>query len=374
MSEQPKFKDIQQIYFTWHRPDVGFVWDTEASTNGVRSLHFGGGEVPQVGGPFLIESPETAHHFMMYGLLEHKTKAFFEFAATEPTEEGILAFANTYGMLTGGETEVMVKRNHPYSRSVIKIDGKVEGYSLPAESLAFWQKEIRYMKWTVQVWEWLTRKDKVGYAKPDRKKLRHVIHWSPDSSSVSYTLADEADLGLLSSNRLVVLNNCNGPKKLQSSDGTAPLIVPPEGLKGGYYLADKSGNLAKLAFPYEKGLLADDTHHKAEVFKRFKRNDLLLPARYLIQIRINDKLNELKVRPRLLLNEENELVPYIMPGDLLAAMWLQFYQTATGEKRYKRCEECGYWEDTTDLRKNWSVHPKCANRRRQARFRASNPK
>jgi len=59
------------------------------------------------------------------------------------------------------------------------------------------------------------------------------------------------------------------------------------------------------------------------------------------------------------------------PKDLLTAMWLQFYFTASGHYKFKRCEECKEWEDVSNKSKNWTMHPPCANKRRVREFRAS---
>lgn len=179
---------------------------------------------------------------------------------------------------------------------------------LMADSLSLWLGEIWYMKKTAQLWEWLKAED--------LKALRKIISWGRDNKSVEYTIVPE---------------------------GEAP--------------GPRSWGL--LASPDKKG----------EVFARFRAGDVLLPAKYLLQVWINKKLQKYPARPRLLLNEKNELEGYLMPSSLLSALWLQFYFAAIGKSRYKRCSICGLWSDVTNKRATWSKHDECANRDRVARCR-----
>jgi hypothetical protein len=68
-------------------------------------------------------------------------------------------------------------------------------------------------------------------------------------------------------------------------------------------------------------------------------------------------------RPYVVLQEE-KLKAFLRPKNLLAAMWLQFFYWVTGEKEFKRCAVCGLWEDITNKRMGWKMHPECAQRER----------
>ena len=61
-----------------------------------------------------------------------------------------------------------------------------------------------------------------------------------------------------------------------------------------------------------------------------------------------------------------------VPENLLAAMWYQFLQTITGEKKFKRCAVCNNWEDVTYKKATWKQHPECGNRKRVNRYRKTN--
>lgn len=364
MTEQPKFMDIQRDYFLWSRPDAGFVWNNEATTEKSfpKSFKDGKGSVPQIEGPFLIEAPDTTSYRMTN---EHDTTAFKEFAELDGTELSILTFANKYGMLTHGEAEVTTPlyngTKKPF-RYLAHINCDGEFYSLPGESLSFWQREIREMKQTHLVWEWMKNND--------LKWLRKVIKWSNDGRSVQYILGDEYALERLSKSRSILeVKDIKGPTKLTSADGSNPIMVPPEGLEAGRYTVDNSGNLKKVDFYWRKGLLAGEDEHP-NIFKRFKRGALKLPALYLVQTSINKKLDELgTIGPRLLINDSNELEPYLVPDSLLGALWLQFYKAAYGERKYDRCSVCGFWVDTTENNSDWSMHPGCSDTKRSREYR-----
>jgi hypothetical protein len=345
-----EYLDIEQSFFVWYRADRGYYWDEQARPGGLfaetrdhkpffpeedlspefrkklESCPTG----PQP--PFLIETPETTG-FIGSRLPEEKPTLFLEFADTPPTREGILDFANAYGPLTYGETEVLTPRysypkgqeekkpwKHGVPGSYDQGDGQIYG-GVFSDSLGFWLNEIRDMRWTVQVWEWLVNQDTVA--------LERVIHW--DKEGVRYVLTDW------------------------------------EALSGS--TADIMGQIKAARAPCAWGVLASKDHH-GEILARFRQGDVLLPAQYLIQSRINKKLQKLVVRPRLLMNDHNQLEPYLCPENLLAAMWFQFFRAATGEKQFRRCSICGLWADVTEKTKKWSKHPECANRERVRRSRA----
>ena len=99
--------------------------------------------------------------------------------------------------------------------------------------------------------------------------------------------------------------------------------------------------------------------------------DVVIPAQMVIQKLINKKLSvsEYPVTPKLLMDKNNNLKQYLVPQNLLSAMWFQFFQAASGERKFKKCEICHKWEDVTEKRSSWSMHPNCAARVRMRRSR-----
>jgi hypothetical protein len=399
-----ELKDIQQVGFYWEVPDKGFIWDEEAKPIEVSMYRYPDSQgnleaprlpasmirglyatftdalalpnrdeeiiaatssenreeavkailalketdqekavrnvfqvvhsykvfaVPQVDGPFLIEAPGATHLVPLNRLLQSKTLMFQKFAETVPNEKAILDFANKYGRLTRGETEVTTPKFPSGSKPVRGcqnlqelIIGAAQGVpTLPAESLAFWKNEILEMWRIFKVWDWLRHKN---YA-----SLRKVITWNDDASAVWYELP--------------VWNY-------------APSSM-------------------------SKGVVATSSNPK--IFKRFKRTDSCLPAQFLVQKLVNNKLKQLEekglgsIQPRLLMNIKDKTEPYLVPTNLLAALWLQFYQAVCGERPYKRCEVCGAWEDVLELREaghlqrptRWKGHPDCLNAKYQRDYR-----
>jgi hypothetical protein len=79
---------------------------------------------------------------------------------------------------------------------------------------------------------------------------------------------------------------------------------------------------------------------------RFREGEVLLPARYALQRLINDRLEGLKIAPRLTIVREGqtELGQRVLfqPSNLLAAMWLRFAEVVAGDWEMKKCAAgCG---------------------------------
>ncbi|WP_338826277.1 hypothetical protein MTBGP_09810 [Moorella thermoacetica] len=370
--EHPKYEylDIQQTFFVWYRSDKGYYWDEEAKPGGQFDITLDGTklmltdererqirlEKKHVYGPFspfLLEVPETTGYYPL-NVLEEEPTLFLKFAEVTPTRKGILEFANNYGMLTYGETQVLTPKYRIESgqkgslrtrgafgiTKVIEEGLTADNYAIVfGESLRFWQNEIRDMAWAVLVWEAL--KDK------NTDILKRIIYWKGEEA-VGYVLVNI--------NKEALLQFYNAEEVLRATR-------PDNWNNFKAYLPEE------VTLSTSSGWLATKWTSRRELFSRFKPGDLLLPAQYLLQSSINKKLKKYITKPRLLLDDKNNLQPYLMPENLLSAMWYQFYLTVIGEKKYKRCSICGLWADVTDKRSNWSKHPECANRARVKKCR-----
>ena len=328
-----QYFEVEQSFFIWPRADRGYYWDEQARPGGLFAERTELTPMP----PYLLETPETTE-FYYTKVMEKEPALFTKLADTPLTKEGILAFANAYGKLTRGEAVLTPRYSYPKGQKDEKpwkhgVLGLREGEGgrtygeVFGESLGFWRREIRDMRCTLKLWGWLVNQNMVA--------LERVIHWSKDGHGVNYVLTDWEML-----------------PEAKAAD-------------------DIMDQLKATQTPFSAGLLASKDHH-GEIFARFKPGDVLLPARYLVQSRINKKLQEHLVRPRLLMNERNQLEPYFYPESLLAALWYQFFRVATGKNQLKRCSVCGLWADVTEKRKNWSRHKECANQERVRRSRAKN--
>ncbi|HHY39481.1 MAG TPA: hypothetical protein GX507_11255 [Clostridia bacterium] len=366
--DEGKYLDPSETLFVWYRANGGYYWDDKAEPGGLfgkpkegptavkRIAETFGSEAmardaeglpdripPST--PYLIETPET-DLFEGYKPLEERPLLFLEFAGLKPTREGILEFANRYGMLTRGE-EVLTPvysfekgQSPPWKHQNVlghyEFQGRVYG-GIFGESLDFWVKEITAMRRLVRVWEWL----KDGKA----DKLRLVIKWADDGRGIRYFLGDEHDLERYAK----------------------------EGVR---YIQDKRGRWIPNVFG-EFGWLvvADHSPGDERMLKLFPRGDVVLPARYLLQKKINEKLSPSKGNPvyaRLIWNAKtSRLKTYLVPDNLLSAIWFQFSQAVTGKKNVKRCPKCGEWTDISNEKNpaKWRGHKECLGPARSKRRR-----
>lgn len=92
----------------------------------------------------------------------------------------------------------------------------------------------------------------------------------------------------------------------------------------------------------------DDEH-----FRHLRRGDLVTPAVYHLQRRVNGQLHDGSVTARLLWDRDRtKLGVHVVPQSLLAALWLQFARAIDGERRYITCKICGRWlEVSPDARR-----------------------
>jgi len=169
------------------------------------------------------------------------------------------------------------------------------------ESFAVWMRAVNRLKTWVQIWLWIEERD--------AGKLGQVVRWSNDFARVE----------------LVFENNA----------------LP---LRGFHVIASK------------------ETNYRAEFFDRWRPGDVYGPAKLALLEAVNKELKG-AVSPCLLLKKDGSLGGFLRPHNLLGALWFQLYQAITGERRYRRCEVCQGWMDTTDSRRHIKQHPECRNRR-----------
>jgi hypothetical protein len=93
-----------------------------------------------------------------------------------------------------------------------------------------------------------------------------------------------------------------------------------------------------------------------------------LPARAALFQEINKKLAG-QVSPCLLLDRKGQVLSYVRPRTLLAALWVQLYQAVTGWRRIRPCQYCGQLMDVTGGRLTKRAHTSCAHREKMRRYR-----
>jgi hypothetical protein len=309
---EDKKLDIMQTDFRWPVWTNGYRWNHEIKTYWKEP-------------PYLVETKGSGG-YKYENLLETKPSLFLEFAELQPTMKCILEFANRYGKLSGEEMDVTVPKDSGVNFNASKIVQREKQIVCLAkvEPLSFWQEEIQKMKWITQVWRW-TQNRQMDF-------LRRIINIS--DTEVSFIIADQEVLEQYSTSEEVI----------------------------------RASQRNVFDF-YAKTILPED---EPVLFQRIGKDDFVLCGKIVLVQEINDRLSHEDiafVHPILLLDKENQIGPYLIPNNLLVAMWLQFYLTASGERRFVRCRVCGKWEDATDRSKNWSVHQECATRERMKRYR-----
>jgi hypothetical protein len=149
--------------FHWPVPEDGFQW-IKASGAGRDQL-------------ILVQAGANDHY---YTPLRVHSALFRELADTEPTPEGIKAFADRFGCLG---LPAFADPNTPPSRSKgSPFTSRLE--CIEGERYEDWQKEIQALRHAVELWDMARAGDEAGLS-------RHV-RWSLDRQSVCITfLSDE---------------------------------------------------------------------------------------------------------------------------------------------------------------------------------------
>ena len=172
------------ISFTWERPTQpdAFVWEECAFveredktikgvlTNGLRADF----ENDMRQAVALVAKPDTP--FERYAPLRDALALYRILAETEPTLEGILGFARSYGRLGKG-----IERPTVNDRSVeLGESGRaqVEVVHSYVEPLAHWQTFIVYLRELVRIWDCVQAGNRKALAKVLRweETIRHIVH------------------------------------------------------------------------------------------------------------------------------------------------------------------------------------------------------
>jgi hypothetical protein len=288
-------------YFAWSVPEKGFYWSSEAIS--IEESILGA----EVAGGVRVTGFKHKKPYLLVHPENKRSKGY------RPLEEKPELFSEFAGLDCTPESILGFANKYGWLGKGTLIGFKSEDGSIPfdqtGEGLNLWVKEIEDMKKVYPIWRCLD--------KQWERRLRFRIHWYNDTVFVSSE--DIPDL--------------------------------KEFLK-----ANKNRLTPDIFFP-----LASERRNE-DVFNSFEKGDVIAPAKFLLQSRINRKIKE-GVSPRILRDASWILSPYIMPHSLLSAIWLQFYEAVTGQKRFTQCEVCGgLIELTNKNRKTKKVHANCRKR------------
>ena len=321
--------------FTWAVPSAGFEWADDARPVDDRS---------DAQPPYLVMSRKDEGR--LYRPLEEVPHLFSTFASLQQTPADFLDFAREYGWLgigidmekalisdKWGRPEEPGSTDHtedfgsqpPLGPPMVVGKGGRKYVPFYGEPMGTWQKEVSAFAPLVCVWQQIERRD--------RAKLEEHIIWTPGRVQFHYMVQDGERIP--------------GPIQPQAdmmellASGTSQMTV--------------------------ENIAADGILHP-EVFRSFTHGDVYAPARFLLLKNVNQKLHG-SASPHLVIDDEGQLHPYIIPHHLLGALWLQFYRAVTGERKFRPCEICGEWMDVTELNADKRMHDVCSNRERQRRWR-----
>lgn len=270
--------------FEWGIAREGYVWCDARPFQDPQSA------LVRLGGKrFLI--PVFTLAWKRYYPMEEKPALYREFAAVEPTEVGIQAFANKYGFLGLGEPIAVAEEQHSHG-----------------EDLLIWQAELCYMAHAVCVWEAIQGHDHAALARWFRleKHERYAnIYYEPDTPwpfgvpRVSpQTLYDQEQRDIT----LFLFTNL--PTARSGLDVPAAVSEP-----------DIPTNAAGLALAW-------------------------------LQCQLNVKLTAHVALYVGYMDDPTSRIPLAlqtMPKNLCGALWLQFALALRGTERDQQCRQCGEW-------------------------------
>jgi len=262
------------IHFEWRFSEAGYEW---AKGKTPATDKYGLFLVPQ--GIALSSNVPLAHS----GL-------FRDFAATEPTKDAILNFANTYGSLGGRGN----------SKNCYLDDGRT-GRGEPIE---LWKTEILSMKRAVKLWDMVQTQDLEGLVSqrvglPEVEKYRV----EPDMWPIRPPLTDVT----LSAGTVQIVNDAASAPRSSRRPTRGPTYLPPP----------------SRSWPSSRRITT--------------------PALSEVQSITNTHI-EGRLSPTLAWDRRSECLRlFLIPDGLIGALWLQFAQAINRNKTYRQCLQCNRW-------------------------------
>lgn len=243
----------------------------------------------------------------------------------------ILDFANRYGLLEEPKTML--------------VPSSGGGLSL-GESLKLWEKEIAVMGGLLTIWDLVT--------KHDAGKLGQFIIWTEHTVQIDM-VADFDDTPckweILKSPR----NNIypQNPKRTN----VIKKDMTRQDFKDNFYSCPRvrfSGHIAgrDLSTP---------------VFNRWKRGEVIEPAKYFVIREVNERLKG-HLDLKLLIPDQKDEPPstfYVFPDSLRSALWAMVLMELTAKVRLRQCDICGEWKEVHLTRDRFYCSDAC----KQAAYR-----
>lgn len=264
-----------------------------------------------------------------YEPLKDSPQLFMKFAAIGYEPEGILEFANEYGPLYGFNEPIRGHRDYCDALGVDRSSESVLRF-LGNQSISEWRENIYWMGTLLQIWEWLQDKS-------SGKLGQHFI-WEKDR------FKDEDPRFRIPGEFRVIFHQEIKSRRL------------PESYKG--------------PFPAEEFPEWHRAHNAwVGTSDQFPPGSVTEAAMSFLAREVTEALSRLKINA-VVLNKGGKFDSTFRPENLVGALWFQFFQMITGEKRIIRCEVCGDWMDVTDNRRSKKMHDRCSLNRRMKKYRA----
>ena len=257
--------------FAWEVAKAGHHWlETHAVDQGA-----------DVRWHYLAPAYGTGDRFraLRYHPLAACSGLFRNFAATDPSLDGIKSFADRFGLLGGNLRK----------RIVLNDQGRGGKHPLGfGEHVDDWIREILVMQLAVDLWE--------SARQGDTEHLERMITWAPEGTRVSINTHPELERGQL-------------PEK--------PTHV-------------------------HRAVIAAE-HLDQDILARFVPGDPIGPALHCMQGLINEHLHHRASPRLLWEQDRDRLGLYIVPEGLIGALWLQFARAVERDARFRQCLECTTW-------------------------------
>jgi hypothetical protein len=221
-----------------------------------------------------------------YFPLRDYTGLFRTFAETEPTERGVLAFVEHFGMLLAASTTPAMKTSRGSSSGKAVVDV----LAFHAEPFEFWRREIRTMRFANMIWEMLGERDSDDL-------VGHFIAWRKDAAGPSAVQFD------------------SHARLAQGKSPPAPEV--------------------RIVEPIV-------TREESEWFARCLKGGSVLLARLGLERLVNRRL-EGQLCATFALDPSGQMGLRVLPKNLLQAIWLQFGLAVSEDRKYRQCAVCQTW-------------------------------
>lgn len=266
------------------KPRVEFAWDVaESGYQWLEGLPLLPGAPA---GLYLTERPpgKAGRRVRRYEPLREHTGLFRTFADTETTPEGILQFADAYGLL--GIQDTVESFNSATEANGLTVS-KGPARRFVGEKLFSWKNEITRLRGAVLLWDLLSANDE--------ERLKAHIVWE-------------------------------GHDRVRFDDHSA--------LMEDHHWADAL-------------VIASREERNPELLASLVPGDVVQPAWVYLLERVNMFL-ETQTSPVLGRSDDGKVRLENRPRSLLGALWVQFAKALEGEKRFRQCTECDNWFEVSN--------------------------